>query len=123
MSEIYDFSLNNDPKGLIKFLRNLSKKAINKGVRLYRDDEGRSCLHVACEKNFSDIVLLLLEHGADVDSKCKLYGFTALRYSIHHASIECLETLLQNSSDIEKVFSEKDDYEGTGILHWLGISL
>ena len=62
------------------------------------DPEGQTALHIACILGISDIVELLLLHGADltcVDS----HGHSPLHLSAGSGSVACLAAILDHGGD------------------------
>jgi ankyrin repeat protein len=73
---------------------------------------GQSRLHIACSTGHLDIVLCLLNHGADVHARDK-NGVTPLHSACQIGSLEVIEALLSCGSDIDS-----QTYEGqeTGLV-------
>ncbi|GFU24644.1 ankyrin repeat protein MM_0045 [Nephila pilipes] len=72
---------------------------------------GETSLHNAFHpKSFSkDIVTLLLEHGADVNTREKLNGYTPMHLAAKLASSKVSKSCLQNLLDTLKLMCEKVD--------------
>jgi len=75
---------------------------LQQGAKLLPDAEGLYPQHlVARSSQSSDLLLLLKEHGADLNQKDKLYQWTPLFHAASEGRIECLRTLLQNGVDVD----------------------
>ena len=61
-----------------------------------KDNLERTALHWACAEGHSEIVVLLLGHGA-LDSCIDSYGLTALHYSVHLEGIPSLQAFARRS--------------------------
>lgn len=68
MSDLWSLARNNDVSGL----KNLFEKGI--GIKAV-DENGSSLLHHAAETNSTDVIIYLVERGADIETKDK-HGFT-----------------------------------------------
>jgi ankyrin repeat protein len=103
-------------------------------------------LHLACRNGYADIVHILLQHGADVDSRCNedltplysacFYGHTevARQLLLHNASVNCrnkrngytplLLAARNNHHDLLKVLladnvdGSSSQIDGRSALHW-----
>lgn len=75
---------------------------LQRGAKLLPDAEGLYPQHlVARSSQSSDLLLLLKEHGADLNQKDKLYQWTPLFHAASEGRIECLRTLLQNKVEVD----------------------
>jgi CDK inhibitor PHO81 len=75
---------------------------LEQGARLLPDAEGLFPQHlVARASQSSDLLLLLKEHGADLNQKDKLYQWTPLFHAASEGRISCLRTLLENRVDVD----------------------
>jgi CDK inhibitor PHO81 len=75
---------------------------LQQGARLLPDAEGLYPQHLVARSSQSpEFLLLLKEHGADLNQKDKLYQWTPLFHAASEGRIECLRTLLQNSVDVD----------------------
>lgn len=75
---------------------------LQQGAKLLPDAEGLYPQHlVARSSQSADLLLLLKEHGADLDQKDKLYQWTPLFHAASEGRIECLRTLLENGVDVD----------------------
>lgn len=62
MSNLWAYAIKNDLIGL--------KDLFDKGIGIKAaDDNGKTLLHYAAENNSMDVIIFLLEKGADIDSK------------------------------------------------------
>jgi CDK inhibitor PHO81 len=75
---------------------------LHQGARLLPDAEGLYPQHlVARSSQTPDLLLLLKEHGADLNQKDKLYQWTPLFHAASEGRIACLRTLLANKVDVD----------------------
>ena len=75
---------------------------LEQGARLLPDAEGLYPQHLGARSSqSSDLLLLLKEHGADLNQKDKLYQWTPLFHAASEGRVECLRTLLQNQVDVD----------------------
>ena len=58
------------------------------------DYEGNDCLHLAAMRNDLDLIELLIQNGADVNSKCKKAGYTVLHLASMNGNLEIVQYLL-----------------------------
>ena len=70
------------------------KILLNLGADPNTKDDREPVLHFACRKNRSDIVELLLDKGALINSK-DCYDNTPLHISLNYGSINCIKILLK----------------------------
>lgn len=78
----------------------------SKDAKLYSDDEDTP-LHIAAKKGYLDIVRLLIEHGAFVDSTNRKEQ-TPLHWAVHNRHVQVIEYLLQFGADINAKENEGD---------------
>ena len=73
---------------------------LRRNARLLPDAEGLFPQHlVARSSKTADLLLLLKQHGADLDQRDKLYQWTPLFHAASEGREECLRTLLENGAD------------------------
>ncbi|XP_030825635.1 LOW QUALITY PROTEIN: B-cell lymphoma 3 protein homolog, partial [Camarhynchus parvulus] len=77
-----------------------------------RDYEGLTPLHVAVASGSRESVLLLLEHGADVDAGDIKSGRSPLLHAVENDSLEMAELLLQHGTSVNA-----QSYAGCTALH------
>ncbi|XP_063038726.1 B-cell lymphoma 3 protein homolog [Melospiza melodia melodia] len=77
-----------------------------------RDYEGLTPLHVAVASGSRESVLLLLEHGADVDAGDIKSGRSPLLHAVENDSLEMAELLLQHGASVNA-----QSYAGCTALH------
>ncbi len=65
-----------------------------------RDQEGSTPLHLATKNGVPELVITLLDRGAEVDS-VDSRGNTPLFYAVQNKNIQIIRILLQNGADIE----------------------
>ena len=70
-----------------------------------KDDYGHTAVYAAVRGGYTDILLLLLEHGADVDS-CDVGGWTSLHWASRGGAPSAGKCLLDHGADIN---SRKED--------------
>jgi CDK inhibitor PHO81 len=74
---------------------------LGKGARLLPDAEGLYPQHlVARSSDSSELLLLLKQHGADLNQRDKLYSWTPLFHAASEGRVQCLQTLLQSGADV-----------------------
>ena len=61
---------------------------------------GLKPMHVAATYGWSDVIELLLERNARVDSRCNRYR-TPLHYASQNGHIDCLRVLLDGGADLK----------------------
>ena len=75
---------------------------LERGAKLLPDAEGLYPQHlVARSSQTSTLLLLLKDHGADLNQKDKLYQWTPLFHAASEGRVECLRTLLANGVDVD----------------------
>lgn len=62
---------------------------------------GRTALMYAAESGMSDIVKLLIEHGADINASDRLMNLTALMYASMLGNEEVVDVLLSANADTQ----------------------
>jgi len=84
----------------------------------YQNKDGRTALHFAAAQDNNQIVLLLLQHGADINCS-DFQGWTALHAAVNANAFDVVTTLLKNKADssIENTESKKaQDYAKNDIM-------
>ena len=80
---------------------------LERNARLLADTEGLFPQHlVARSSQRPDLLLLLRQHGADLNQRDKLYQWTPLFHAASEGRVECLRTLLESGAD-PKALDEK----------------
>ena len=77
--------------------------ALKKGGKpnfFYKPEEQKNSLHIAVENSFNDIVDVLIENGAAVDSKVGTSQSTAIIIAAEVNNIKSLEKLIQSGASI-----------------------
>ncbi len=93
------------------------KKLIKKGANANAKDNFGTVLVKACDAQYDEIVGILVENGADVNSRDDLFGATPLiSASIHKGNITILEILVDAGAEIDA----KDDFERTPLIYAAG---
>ncbi|KAG5948739.1 anaphase-promoting complex subunit Apc3 [Claviceps sorghi] len=78
------------------------------GAKILPDAEGLYPQHlVARSGRTSKLLLLLKQHGADLDQIDKLYGWTPLVHAASEGNVDCLQALLKMGVDVH-IVDEKD---------------
>jgi hypothetical protein len=77
---------------------------INKNAR---DIDGSTFLILAARKNYTDVMRLLITHGADVTVRNNV-GQTALHWASVHGNIDALRLLVEKCADIEGQCARKN---------------
>ena len=70
------------------------------GVIFQTDKNGFSLLHLAVKANQIDIVLFLLEHGAEINARCKR-GTTPLHVAVDFNNVEIINILAEHGANID----------------------
>lgn len=80
------------------------KMLLERGARLLPDAEGLYPQHMVARSSQSpELLLLLKQHGADLDQRDKLYQWTPLFHAASEGCVNCLRTLLELGVDAEVV--------------------
>lgn len=75
---------------------------LERNARLLPDAEGLFPQHlVARSSQKADLLLLLRQHGADLNQRDKLYQWTPLFHAASEGRVECLRALLESGADPE----------------------
>lgn len=75
---------------------------LEKNAKLLADAEGLYPQHlVARSSQKPDLLLLLRQHGADLNQRDKLYQWTPLFHAASEGRVECLRALLESGADPE----------------------
>ena len=61
---------------------------------------GSKPLHEAVSHGHAKVAALLLQHGADVNSRAIAHGSTSLHLAVSYGNAECVRVLLANGADI-----------------------
>ncbi|KAF2897957.1 hypothetical protein ILUMI_08209 [Ignelater luminosus] len=64
------------------------------------DEDGKTVVHRAVENNFKDGLIIILEHGGDID-RCDNNGDTALHLAVQNNLVEIVKTLFDYQPDID----------------------
>ena len=70
----------------------------NKAHALYKELQGNTLLHLASENNDTELMELLVKHGADVNSR-DAEGFTPLHIAAIHGKMQIVKKLLDLGAD------------------------
>ncbi|KKK23411.1 ankyrin repeat protein, partial [Aspergillus ochraceoroseus] len=77
---------------------------LERGAKLLPDAEGLYPQHMVARASQSpEIILLLKQHGADLNQKDKLYQWTPLFHAASEGCVDCLRTLLELGVDASAV--------------------
>jgi len=100
-------------KGMISSVkRMLEMKSIDVEAREGGEEGGSTCLKIAACKGHLDICRLLIDKGAQVNTKDEV-GSTPLHYAAMHGRIEIVRLLCDHGADIEA-----SDNDGCTPLHF-----
>ncbi len=90
------------------------RRALNLGADVNGEDPHADCtvLHIAAEKGNADIIALLLEWNAKIDTRYKSTGDTALTIATHHGNADCMKLLLDRGASINVA-----SYRGDTLAH------
>ena len=72
----------------------------NNSTDWYRNENGFTALHAAAEKGYTACIYVLLNRGADIESK-ENQGRTALHVAAAQGNTRCIRALLDRGADIE----------------------
>ena len=72
----------------------------NNSINWYRDEQGYTALHIAAQKGHTACIGVLLNRGADIESK-ENQGDTALHIAAQEGHTTCIGVLLDRGADIE----------------------
>jgi CDK inhibitor PHO81 len=82
----------------------IARMLLERGASLLPDAEGLYPQHLVARSGRSpELLLLLKEHGADLDQKDKLYQWTPLFHAASEGCVSCLRTLLELGVDTSAV--------------------
>ena len=74
---------------------------LQRGAHLLPDAEGLYPQHLVARSGRSpQLLLLLADHGADLNQKDNLYQWTPLFHAASEGRVECLRTLLEHGADV-----------------------
>jgi ankyrin repeat protein len=91
----------NSKNNLLKFICNdINGKLFSQRFKRVLMNE-KSPLSIACERNDSNSVELLIKHGANVNI-CNKYGYPPLYICCEYGYTKCAELLLLNKADVNK---------------------
>jgi Ankyrin repeats (3 copies)/Domain of unknown function (DUF3471) len=75
------------------------KEFLDKGVNVNAKTRyGATALSYACDKGHIEVVRLLIERGADVNSKDTFYGEVPLGWALSHGHVEVVKLLLEKGA-------------------------
>ena len=77
----------------------VAKLLLERNAQLLPDAEGLFPQHLVARSRTSELLLLLKQHGANLDQRDKLYQWTPLFHAASEGQVGCLRTLLENSAD------------------------
>lgn len=81
-------------------LPDIVKLLLRMNAQLLPDAEGLYPQHLVARSNKDPQLLLLLkQHGADLNQRDKLYSWTPLFHAASEGQVHCLQTLLENGAD------------------------
>ncbi|EXJ82038.1 CDK inhibitor PHO81 [Capronia coronata CBS 617.96] len=81
---------------------NIAKMLLERRAKLLPDAEGLFPQHlVARSSQEAALLLLLRQHGADLNQRDKLYQWTPLFHAASEGRVDCLRVLLENGADPE----------------------
>lgn len=80
----------------------VARLLLERNAKLLPDAEGLFPQHlVARSSQKADLLLILKQHGADLNQRDKLYQWTPLFHAASEGRVDCLRTLLDNGADPE----------------------
>ena len=77
----------------------IRQEMINKVDALYKELQGNTLLHLASENNDTELMELLVKHGADVNSR-DAEGFTPLHVAAIHGDMQVVKKLVELKTDV-----------------------
>ena len=83
----------------------------NNPIDCNRNEHGRTALHAAADQGHTECIGVLLDRGADIESK-QNQGGTALHIAAQHGHTTCIGVPLDRGADIES----KENHGGTALL-------
>ena len=86
--------------GSYHFLEKLIKENVNLE---YTNKQGQNGLMLASQHGYSKIVSLLLENGANFDTKDKINNNTALMIACRYGHLDCVKILLKNGACLNDI--------------------
>ena len=95
------------------FLRDTRFKHIYPSILCDRNFKRRTLLHLATSNGYRDVVLELLNHGADIDLT-DVDGATPLKLVISGGQVELIDILLQKGAELKGI--SREDWRGC-LLH------
>jgi len=118
-----EFIGNELDKKLIEKVKNCDLEAIKSSIKMgadvnAKDEEGKTCLMIACEKSNFDIVELLLFEKAKLDYKDKK-GRTALHYACVQRNLRIVSSILNRDvgkRKFRKRINRKDNDGNTPLI-------
>ena len=81
------------------------------------DKNGNTALHIASEKGLHQMVEILIEHGAKLNSQNKCPGWTAAHFAAYEGHAEILQLLLESGAKPD-VKDWQGDTAETWALDW-----
>lgn len=79
----------------------------------FETDDGVTALMLASQSGYDDIILILIEYGADVNKRAKHNGITPLISAVRNNYLRTSELLIRNGADI----NDNDDW-GRQAIHY-----
>jgi ankyrin repeat protein len=100
-------------------LANLTRHLLSdKGHVDVRDEEGRTALHKAAENGHNDVVLALLENGADPDAQEEAFNQTPLHLAALNGHKAVVQTLLDHEASANT--RDGDGWMAIHVAAWTG---
>ena len=100
-------------------LANIVLRLINHRADIKAEDEdGRTALHRAAENGHNETVLILVEHGAEVNTKEAKYGQTPLHLAALNGHKAVAQTLLENGAKAN--LKDSDEWMAIHVAAWIG---
>ncbi|QGQ93738.1 ankyrin repeat domain-containing protein [Paenibacillus psychroresistens] len=66
-----------------------------------QDEEGRTALIQAALYNNVEVVQILIEHGANVNTRDFFNGYAALHFAARNSSLELMQLLLKHKAEVD----------------------